>query len=253
MTDKSIPSNDVKSVRWSYSGRSARLQTFDSLLTNGSGIPGMLSLNGEKVGVVNLIEQESGNNRQAFVLRDVDPYGVDIYKIVNNGEVIGAFTAAIFKKDSTGQYQEGRNGLHGQPSDWAVNYGVGDTVIKQAEYIRVDHVYVSENVRYENLGKALIQTMVEASIKEGCEGRVKVEASYQSPCAFFHYDFRSMHYRESRQQDVLIFDHLDGFIRTGISINTQDPLGTVIMHLPNKSIPEWKTMIEQNPILALAS
>ncbi len=237
-------------------------------------IPGSISINsllttktlppcasGNEIGTVTLFGKPGIPNLEATVVKSTNSVGTeDMYFIVSGDEVLATLKVEVLKKK-----EENSQGLfvyinkRGQESKM-LNPIVG----QKAGFLLLNHRGISgEHVdKYENLGEAFIQIIVEISLNEGCEGGIVMGSSNESSAAYYHYGFRSSHsdlsVREeldevckfndkvlsgranpgSERIDIYPFNHFDGSLSSCIQ-----------MYLPKDSIDEWRHKITAKAIL----
>jgi hypothetical protein len=99
--------------------------------------------------------------------------------------------------------------------------------------------------KYQGVGTVLYQVAIEHGRKFGCEGRLILEAAWNSHG--FHYKLGS----RSRypKQNEKIAEELDKAKAEGREPNTKE-LGSIWMYMPQEAIQTWKKKIEEHPILS---
>jgi hypothetical protein len=130
----------------------------------------------------------------------------------------------------------------------------GQEIIRDGE--RLSKIYMEtidslSNDKYKGIGTVLYQASIEYSIRKGCEGRLQLDAAWNSPGFHYKQGMRAEHtaiaVRYNLDYNQLIAEELSKAKAEGREPNTNGLNGE--MYMPEEGIRMWKKKIADHPIL----
>lgn len=97
---------------------------------------------------------------------------------------------------------------------------------------------------FKGVGSVLMQVAMEKAHLKNCEGRILLEACWNSHSFYYKLGFRS----GDKEKNQAIADEIKDAKEKGRPINTTD-LGSMMMYHPRAAIKEWMVKIAQAPLL----
>ena len=110
---------------------------------------------------------------------------------------------------------------------------------------KIHHAEYDPEYKYYGVGTALLQTVIEYSYEQGCEGRVILQTGRFGPHGFYYklgMQAKDEAVNRKIQEELTLAENEDRAPDT-------KSLGLVVMHLPSESLAKWKEHITEHPIL----
>ena len=152
------------------------------------------------------------------------------------GEIeVGYITFYVLKNLPDGSYGGESFGRPLTERDVYLHYGSEETS-KRTNKIFVEHLNSYITPQFKGIGKALIQSAIEYGYRDGCEGRIFLDAVDNSHAFYWKIGMRT--------KDRV----LDAEIETNQSIPTPLPLPPRLMYMYVEAREIWKQIIANHPI-----
>jgi hypothetical protein len=110
--------------------------------------------------------------------------------------------------------------------------------------VYINEMYSTSKQKYSGVGTALFQIAIEHAYRLGCEGRLELDAAWNSHG--FHYK-QGMRCSYSKNDQKIVEELTDAKAAERES-NTKE-LGSISMYMPQDGIQMWKKKIMEHPIL----
>lgn len=123
-------------------------------------------------------------------------------------------------------------------------YGFEKTASKLNK-VFIRNMQSHKNQEYRGVGNALMQVAIEFGLQKNCDGRVIIDASWNSHGFWYKQGMRSV---KNKTIDETIAKELEAAKIEDRAPNTED-LGSVYMYLPSEKIAAWIEKIKKDPIL----
>ena len=190
---------------------------------------------------VTQVYDKTGKPVEVKIGRTINKYGHETYKMYDlDGNPIG-YTKLKVLGDKNAFNDEGFI------LNQITSYGkLGND--KYAGRVYIDLMENSTCGAYKNVGTKLHQIAVERSLQKGFQGRVQMDASWNSHGFHYNKGFRVMMGDKSEAINQQIVNILKEAKANGTKPDTER-LGAVQMYLPYNKINDFKTIISRNPIL----
>ena len=212
------------------------------LTTNNNDQPEMALPVGRLLGKVPL-QGTKQSTVQATALGSIFPESgtEDRYAIIVNGKTIVSFRADVVKTFDEGRLRNIRDTGH------VKDYPAARRNNDDEGYVFIDNVYVSEQHadEYPNLDETLIQMMVEVSLNNGCNGKVRL-ALDRSHVAYYSNGFKAC----GEQKEIhnrICEESLNHFRRTGELKSTDKSIGRIVMDFTENG--DYISRASSNPFL----
>lgn len=161
-------------------------------------------------------------------------------------ELIGYIQLVWFRQMENGVYGSKNYGQLNDSFNPHIYYGsVRLEEGKNLSKICINDMRSIQKDKYQGVGTALYQVAIEHGRKHGCEGRLILDAAWNSHG--FHYKLGSR--SPYTEQNEKIAEELEKAKAEEREPNTKE-LGSVWMYMPQEAIQTWKKKIEEHPILS---
>lgn len=124
------------------------------------------------------------------------------------------------------------------------NYGSAEKTNKVSKiYLKLLHSF--ENEIYTGIGTALMQVAIETSFYLGCEGRLILDAVFNSHPFWYKMGMRSLY--DSEKDELVLHEIAQG--KKERRAPRTDELNVTSLYLPPEAIALWKQRIDKAPVL----
>ncbi|MBA3237282.1 MAG: GNAT family N-acetyltransferase [Parachlamydiaceae bacterium] len=206
----------------------------------------VLSIKGKIVGEGKIIKSDDQSEQKIVITKLKEKGEVIFTAYLKCADVIklGDMTISHLRILKNGEYGDERRSI--TPDDtisfWR-RYG------REVQFARADRIFVhlmkaGQNNQYKGIGTNLIQTAIEYGFRNNCEGRLQLDACWNSHGFYYKMGLRS-HLRSNDQEIAMELENAQNENRKS---NTEE-LGSVYMYLPSAEIPNWSRKIKENPVL----